>query len=68
MAETHKCFALFCEKEVPLNQGMCRTHWFKVPKPLRDTIWQTTGLERSKAWIEAKRIVNEQIREETSIG
>ena len=37
----HTCHAAGCDKAVPPAMFMCRRHWFKVPKPLRDAIWAT---------------------------
>jgi hypothetical protein len=28
-----------CDRSRRPSQVMCRTHWFRVPKPLRDQIW-----------------------------
>lgn len=38
---THRCAAYRCNMQVPDNMLMCRPHWFKVPKALRDGIWET---------------------------
>jgi hypothetical protein len=35
----HRCHALGCTVPVPPQMLMCRTHWFKVPKPLRQAVW-----------------------------
>jgi len=35
----HKCAAEGCEKIVPSDMLMCRKHWFKVPKDIRDRVW-----------------------------
>lgn len=37
----HHCHATDCEKRVPPEMFMCRTHWFRLPKDLRDRIWAT---------------------------
>jgi hypothetical protein len=29
---------------------MCRTHWFRVPKDLRDTIWRTVKTDFARYW------------------
>ena len=39
--KTHPCFATGCHIHVPTTLLMCRRHWYMVPKPLRDAIWQT---------------------------
>ncbi len=38
---THLCHAHACSTPVQPAMFMCRSHWFKVPKPLRDAIWET---------------------------
>lgn len=35
----HRCPAPGCEAQVPSNQYACRAHWYSLPKPLRDAIW-----------------------------
>lgn len=35
-----KCPAKNCSAAIGTDQVACRTHWFKIPKPLRDQIWQ----------------------------
>ena len=35
----HTCHALACEAHVPPRMHMCKTHWFMVPKVLRDGLW-----------------------------
>lgn len=35
----HDCPATGCTARVGRGQLMCRTHWFMVPKALRDAIW-----------------------------
>ena len=37
----HTCHWPGCENEVPPAMWGCRTHWFKLPKRLRDRIWAT---------------------------
>lgn len=39
MTYGHRCAADSCEKIVPSDRLMCKPHWFKVPKDLRDRIW-----------------------------
>ena len=38
---THWCRARGCSTQVPPKMLMCKRHWFKVPKPIRDAIWAT---------------------------
>jgi hypothetical protein len=35
------CHALGCLAAIPDSMLMCRRHWYMVPKPLRDAIWQS---------------------------
>lgn len=37
----HTCHWLGCKKEVPPAMWGCKTHWFRLPKKLRDQIWAT---------------------------
>lgn len=45
----HTCHALNCEEHVPPRMHMCRTHWYMVPKKLRDALWAAyrPGQERT---------------------
>jgi hypothetical protein len=36
-----KCPHPACEKQAKPGQLACREHWFALPKPLRDAIWET---------------------------
>lgn len=36
----HNCAAKGCSEEIPDHLLMCRSHWFSVPKPIRDEIWE----------------------------
>ncbi len=38
-----------CEQIRKMNQMMCRAHWFRVPKDLRDRIWRLVRLMGSEA-------------------
>lgn len=35
----HTCHWPGCEKQVPPAKWGCTTHWFKLPKKLRDKVW-----------------------------
>jgi hypothetical protein len=35
----HNCPATGCQRSVPSHMLMCRNHWYMVPKPLRDDVW-----------------------------
>lgn len=38
---SHSCHWPSCKTEVPPKLLMCRGHWYRLPKPLRDRIWET---------------------------
>lgn len=46
----HTCHAIGCDVAVPPKIFMCKPHWFKLPKPIRDGIWSAfkPGQERTK--------------------
>lgn len=48
---SHTCHAIACNAEVPPRMFMCRPHWYKLRKPLRDAIWNEyrAGQERDKS-------------------
>lgn len=64
---THTCHWPDCKAVVPPRIWGCRTHWFMLPKRLRDLIWQTyrPGQEITKtpsdAYIDAAHQVQEWI-------
>lgn len=35
---SHRCHAIGCEREVPPAMFACRTHWYTLPKWMRDAI------------------------------
>lgn len=37
----HICHWPGCQRQVPPPRWGCKPHWFTLPKPLRDKIWQT---------------------------
>jgi hypothetical protein len=37
----HVCHWPGCETQVPPAMWGCRGHWFKLPKALRDKVWET---------------------------
>ena len=37
----HTCHATGCKVPVPPKMWGCKRHWFMVPRPIRDRIWQT---------------------------
>jgi hypothetical protein len=40
------CRVEHCSLDANPGQLMCRAHWFSLPKPLRDAIWDTCGSDR----------------------
>jgi hypothetical protein len=38
---THGCHWPGCEEQVPPAKWGCRDHWFRLPKSLRDEIWDS---------------------------
>jgi hypothetical protein len=38
---THRCFWPECPSMVPTSMLGCRSHWYALPKPIRDRIWAT---------------------------
>lgn len=63
----HHCHWPGCEQQVPPAMWGCRQHWGRLPKYLRDKIWESyrPGQERtmtpSKAYVEAAREVQNWI-------
>lgn len=66
---SHTCHWPDCDKKVPPAMWGCRTHWYMLPKNLRDKIWATyvSGQEITKtpsiAYIEAANEVQEWIQQ-----
>ena len=46
----HTCHATDCPKGVPPEMFMCRTHWFSLPKRMRDAIWRTYRAGQCDDW------------------
>lgn len=46
----HICHATGCKVPVPPRMFMCKRHWFRMPKSMRDEIWAVyvPGQEISK--------------------
>jgi len=38
ISTAHDCPATTCTRRVGRGQLLCRSHWFMVPKPLRDAV------------------------------
>lgn len=66
----HTCHWPGCPKEVPPSMWGCKTHWFTLPKRLRDRIWATyrPGQEidkrPSETYLDAAEAVQNWIREQ----
>ncbi len=41
------CAVPNCERDAKTGQLMCLAHWRRLPKPIRDAVWET--------WAEVKR-------------
>lgn len=37
----HHCHWPGCKRQVPPAMWGCKTHWFSLPKHLRDQVWRT---------------------------
>jgi len=65
----HGCHWAGCVKQVPPAMWGCSHHWFRLPKHLRDLIWNTyepgqeIGMDPSKAYIDAASKVKAWIKE-----
>ena len=66
----HTCHWPGCDVEVPPRMWGCKTHWFKLPKNIRDDIWSTyrpcqeITKTPSYAYIEAAKAARKWIDEE----
>jgi hypothetical protein len=65
----HECHWLGCNKQVPPALWGCPTHWYALPRSLRDRIWRTytpgqeTSGRPSAEYLEAARDVQAWIAE-----
>lgn len=65
---SHHCHWPECTTPVPPKMWGCKTHWYKLPKALRDLIWKTyrPGQEITKTpsrdYIDAANKVQDWIR------
>ena len=48
---SHHCHYPPCKKVVPRKLFMCRSHWFRLPPPLRSAVWReyNPGQEKGDA-------------------
>jgi hypothetical protein len=51
----HTCHAIACEVPVPPAMLMCRPHWFRVPKSLRDRVWAEYENGVTRAYCDAAK-------------
>ncbi len=67
----HHCHWPGCPRQVPPAMWGCREHWFRLPKYLRDKIWdayepgQEIRMDPSEAYLEAATEVQEWIKSQT---
>lgn len=65
----HHCHWPGCKEQVPPALWGCRKHWYRLPKHLRDRIWETfrPGQEKnmtpSKEYLKVAQEVQEWIKE-----
>jgi hypothetical protein len=55
VGKVHICGWPGCNRPVPLDMWGCKSHWFTLPKEIRDEIWQGYGRggKLSPAWLAA---------------
>lgn len=64
----HTCHWPGCTQQVPPAKWGCKAHWFKLPRSLRNKIWQTyqpgqeVRMDPSKAYLAAAQEVQDWIR------
>lgn len=60
-SRNHTCHWTGCTRQVPPSMWGCKSHWFQLPKPIRDKIWrayrpgQESDQRPSRAYLEAAR-------------
>jgi hypothetical protein len=70
----HHCHWPGCTNQCPPAMWGCSSHWFKLPKYLRDKIWaayrpgQEIDMKPSRGYLEVAREVQEWIKENYSNG
>lgn len=58
-----QCKATGCTKNVNPAYGMCRKHWFMVPKDIQNQLWESVGVNPARnreLWILAVAKVAEK--------
>lgn len=69
-APLHRCHWPGCEVEVPPRLWGCCTHWFKLPRRIRDNIWKSyrNGQEEDKnpsfAYVQAVKAARKWIKDD----
>ena len=64
----HECHRPGCDRQVPPAMWGCKAHWFKLPKRLRDAIWdayvpgQEARMDPSDDYLVVAREVQEWIK------
>lgn len=53
----HHCHWPGCTANVPPAKWGCLSHWMKLPKRLRDAIWQTFRPGQEKNWTPSREYV-----------
>lgn len=43
MSATRRCRIEGCENQHQRSMFCCQTHWYLLPKPMRDEIWRTVS-------------------------
>lgn len=70
----HTCHWPGCDKQVPPAMWGCKTHWFRLPKVLRDAVWATyepgqeSDLSPSSDYLDVVDRVQEWIRENGGVA
>lgn len=65
----HTCHWPGCMKQVPPAMWGCKTHWFKLPKHLRDAVWaayepgQEATMDVSSEYLDVADEVQKWIKE-----
>lgn len=68
----HTCHAHDCPTRVPEAMFMCRGHWFRLPKEMRDRVWaayvpgQEIDKTPSREYLEVAREAIDWLKEKTS--
>lgn len=52
----HLCYASGCGEQVHIGLLMCKKHWLKVPKDLRDKVWESRDRCKDSSLTEVQKI------------